>query len=167
MSKKVCSKCGSITYDGDYCIECGNKLSSEHNGFFDNINEKLSLSSLIFSFIILGLFLFIGSLFWGIFTSNGIIGFSTNVILTVIFAVFFGGLFVGYTSCGDNSYIVPNFLAYLGTIIAFILCIFGGLFALVTAFSAALSSVFPSSTSNSGYGSSSLSSTNSNDVSSF
>ena len=115
------------------------------------MDEKISLSTLILSFIVLGIFLFIESLFWGLFTSNGTIGFSTNVLLTVIFAVFFGGIVIGYVNCRDDSYIVPNFLSYLGVIAATILCGAGSFFAITTAFTSALSSVFSSSPLTSAY----------------
>lgn len=166
MSEKICPKCGTVVYDGDFCSECGTKLDVENNGFFGRINDKTSLSALIFSFIILGIFLFIGSLFWSIFTASSMINFSANVLLTVVFAVFFGGLFLGYVSCVNDTYVVPNFMLYFGSIAAFILCGFGAFFAVTMAFSSALSSVFSSSPLTSGYDSSSLSS-DSNGVSSL
>lgn len=149
MVEKICPKCGTRVYDGDFCSECGAKLNVEANGFFNNLNSKISLSALIFSFIVVGIFLFVGSVFWGIFASSGMIGFTTHVLLTVIFAVFFGGMFLGYFNCYDSSYIVPNFLAFVGTLAAAILCGVGGVFTVVIGFSSALSSVFPSSSSNS------------------
>ena len=167
MSEKICPNCGTVIYDGDFCFECGTKLDVEDNGFFSKVDEKTRLSTLIFSFIILGVFLFIGSFFWGIFTSNGMINFSMNVLLTVVFAVFFGGLFLGYTSCANDSYVAPNFILYFGSIVAAILCSFGALFAVTMAFSTALSSVFSSSPLTSSYGNSLSSSTGSNGVSSL
>lgn len=149
MVEKICPKCGTRVYDGDFCFECGAKLDVETNGFFNNADSKISLSALIFSFIVVGIFLFVGSMFWGIFASNGTIGFTTHVLLTVIFAVFLGGIFLGYFNCYDTSYIVPNFLAFGGTIAAAILCGVGGVFTVVTGFSSVLSSVFPSSSANS------------------
>ena len=155
MSQKTCPKCGAVTEDGDFCYQCGTKLENQSNGFFNRLDEKISLSTLIFSFIVLGVFLFIGSLFWGIFTANGTIGFSTNLLLTVIFAVFFAGIVIGNANCVDDSYIVPNFLVYLGIIAAAILCGVGSFFAVTTAFTTSLSSAFSSSPLASTYGSSS------------
>ncbi|WP_407380600.1 hypothetical protein [Methanobrevibacter sp.] len=149
MSKNICPKCGAVTEDGDFCYQCGFKFDSK--SFLNKIDEKISLSTLIFSFIVLGLFLFIGSFFWGLFTSNGMIGFSTNVLLTVILAVFFGGIVMGYFNCMDDSYIVPNFLTYFGVIAATVLCGAGSLFTITTAFTSAMSSVFSSSPLTSGY----------------
>ena len=162
MSQKTCPKCGAVTEDGDFCYQCGTKLEGHSNGFFNKLDEKISLSTLIFSFIVLGIFLFIGSLFWGIFTSNGTIGFSTSVLLTVIFAVFFAGIVIGYANCADDSYIVPNFLVYLGIIFASVLCGVGSFFAITTAFTTSLSSAFSSSPSASTYGGSSSLSAGSN-----
>lgn len=156
MANIICPNCGDVTEEGDFCSQCGFKLNVNHKGFFNKIDEKISLSTLIFAFIILGVFLFIGSLFWGIFTSNGSIGFTTNILLTTIFAVFFGGMFIGCVNCTDNSYIVPNFLVYLGTIAAAIVCGIGSLFAITSAFTSALSSVFSPSVP-SGYGGNSYS----------
>ena len=145
MVEKICPNCGELIVDGDFCSECGTELSGNPNGFCNKLDEKISLSSLIFSFIILAIFLFIGSLFWGILTSNGTIGFPTNIFLTILFAIFFGGIFVGYVNCLDNSYIIPNFLVYFGTIVASILCGVGIIFALVSALASSLISSIPSS----------------------
>ncbi|MBR0271994.1 MAG: hypothetical protein IJQ68_08415 [Methanobrevibacter sp.] len=149
MSKNICPRCGAVTEDGYFCYQCGFKF--DNKSFFNKMDEKISISTLIFSFIVLGIFLFVGSLFWGLFTANGTIGFSTNVLLTVIFAVFFAGIFLGYFNCMDDSYIVPNFIVYLGVIAAGILCATGSLFAVTTAFASAMSSVFSSSPLTSGY----------------
>ena len=149
MGEKICPKCGTVIYDGDFCFECGTKLDGEANGFFNRLDSKISLSTLVFSFIIVGIFLFIGSLYWSVFTSKGIIGFTTYVLLTVIIAVFIGGIFLGYFNCHDSSYIVPNFLAFFGTIAAAILCGLGGIFTVIVGFSSALGSVFSSSSSSS------------------
>ena len=90
MVEKICPKCRAVIYDGDFCSECGTKLNVDDNGFFNRVDSKLSLSTLIFSFIVLGIFLFAGSLFFGIFASSGTINFPTHVLLTVITSVFFG-----------------------------------------------------------------------------
>ena len=145
MVEKICPKCGEVTVGGDFCSECGTKLNSNQKGVCNRIDERISLSSLIFSFIIMGLFLFVGSVFWGIFTSNGTINFSANIFLTVLFAIFFGGMFVGYVNCLDDSYIAPNFFVYFGTIVAAILCGVGLIFTFVSAFASSLSPLFSSS----------------------
>ena len=152
MSKEFCPNCGTPVDDGDFCYECGAKLNAK-SGFFNGIDEHVSLSSLIFSFIVVGLFLFIGSLFWSIFSASGIIGFSTQTLLTLLFAVFFGGIFLGYTSCVNKTYIVPNFLAYLASMIAAILCLVGGVFTVLSALTASLASLFSSTPSTSTYNS--------------
>lgn len=53
MSQKTCPKCGAVTEDGDFCYQCGTKLEGQSNGFFTKLDEKISLSTLIFSFIVL------------------------------------------------------------------------------------------------------------------
>ena len=59
--KKHCPNCGGkIEEDSLFCSECGNKL--ENIGFFDKLNKKTNFPLLIFSFIVLGVFLFIGSI---------------------------------------------------------------------------------------------------------
>lgn len=157
MPEKTCPNCGAVTEDGDFCYQCGSKLNANQDGFFSNMNEKINFSTLIFAFVILGIFLFVGSFFWGIFTANGTIGFTTNLLLTAIFAVFFGGIFVGYVNCEENSYIVPNFLAYFGIIAAAVVCGLGFLFAIASAFTTALGSIFSSTPIASGYGGNSYS----------
>lgn len=147
MSQKICPKCGTVIYDGDFCFECGTKLDVEAKGFFNKVDAKISFSTLVFSCILVGIFLFIGSIFWSVFASNGTFGFTTHVLLTVILAVFIGGVFLGYCNCFDSSYIVPNFLAFFGTIAAAILCGIGGIFTILIGFSSAWSSVFSSSSS--------------------
>lgn len=163
MVEKVCPNCGALTVDGDFCPECGTRLITKSDGFCSILDERISLSSLIFSFIILGIFLFIGSLFWGIFASNGTIGFSAHVMLTVLFAIFFGGIFVGYVNCLDDTCIIPNFFVYFGTILASVLCGVGIVFTVVSAFASSLSSLFSSSPMTSSYGGG----TDTNIVSSF
>ena len=150
MVEKICPKCRAVIHDGDFCSECGTKLGADENGFFNRMDSKISLSTLIFSFIVLGIFLFVGSLFFGIFASSGAINFPTHVLLTVIISVFLGGVFLGYFNCHDASYIVPNFLAFVGTIAASIICGIGGIFTLFTGFSSVLSSLLPSSSAGSG-----------------
>jgi hypothetical protein len=164
MVEKICPKCRAVIYDGDFCSECGTKLDVDENGFFNRMDSKISLSTLIFSFIVLGIFLFVGSLFFGIFASNGTINFTTHVLLTVIISVFLGGMFLGYFNCHDASYIVPNFLAFVGTIAASIICGVGGIFTVFIGFSSVLSSLLPSSSSggSSGIGSSSAGSGDTN-----
>ena len=48
MVEKICPKCGTRVYDGDFCSECGAKLDVEANRFFNNLDSKISLSALIF-----------------------------------------------------------------------------------------------------------------------
>lgn len=152
MSKEICPNCGTLVDDGDFCSECGAKLNVKPL-FSDKIDNKISLSSLIISFIVVGVFLFVGSLFWSIFSASGLIGFSTQTLLTLLFAVFFGGIFLGYTSCVDKSFIIPNFVIYLATIVAAILCGVGAVFTVLSALTASLASLFGSSQASSTYNS--------------
>ncbi|WP_149732754.1 zinc ribbon domain-containing protein [Methanobrevibacter millerae] len=155
MSKETCPNCGNVVDDeGDFCSECGAKLNAKSE-FLNKIDEKISLSSLILSFIVVGVFLFIGSLFWSIFSASGLIGFSTQTLLTLLFAVFFGGMFLGYVSCVNKSYVVPNFIVYLSAMIAAILCLVGGVFTVLSALTTSLASLFSSSPATSAYGSAS------------
>lgn len=140
--KKHCPKCGGkIEEDSLFCSECGNKLE-ENIGFFDKLNKKTNFPLLIFSFIVLGVFLFIGSIIWGVTLSNGIISFQIYIILTVIFSVFFGGLFLGYFGCSEQKDVIYNFSLYFGSLMAILFFFFGLIFMAFMGISAALSSMF-------------------------
>ncbi|WP_156064547.1 hypothetical protein [Methanobrevibacter sp. YE315] len=43
------------------------------------------------------------------FAANETIDFATYLILTIVFSVFFAGIFVGYFGCMEKSYIIANF----------------------------------------------------------
>lgn len=149
---KKCPKCGSMQEgDGKFCSSCGCNLNINQNKLFDRINDKLNVSSLIFSFIIFGIFLFVGTVFWSIFLSSGSIGFTTYLLLTVVFSVLFSTIFIGYTACRDESYIVPNFAVFTASIFALLLCGAGLVFSFVMGFSSALSSIFSPVDSTSSY----------------
>lgn len=51
MVEKICPKCGTIIHDRGFCFECETKLGGESNGFFNRLDSKISLSTLVFSFI--------------------------------------------------------------------------------------------------------------------
>lgn len=154
---RICPNCGNKITDKDveFCTECGHDLSMSinkvndypTNGFFDNLTEKTSFPIMIFSFIIFGVFLFVGSLVWSSFMASGSIDIITYFILTIVFSVFFGGIFVGYFGCKDNSYILPNFSMYLGSIYAVVLCGIGLIFTFLMGIISALSSIFSGSSS--------------------
>lgn len=139
--KKHCPNCGGkIEEDSLFCSECGNKL--ENIGFFDKLNKKTNFPLLIFSFIVLGVFLFIGSIIWGVTLSNGSISFQIYIILTVIFSVFFGGLFLGYFGCSEQKDVIYNFSLYFGSLMAILFFFFGLIFMAFMGVSATLSSMF-------------------------
>lgn len=156
--KNYCPNCGNELESGDvdFCSECGYQLNApndsneamyQHNGFFDNLTMKTSFPIIVLSFIVTAIFIFIGSLIWGLFLSKQTISIYTYFILTFIFASFFGGMFIGLTGCKDRTYILPNFIIYIGTIIAILL---GGGSLAFTSFWGALSfssSLFGSSSS--------------------
>lgn len=158
--KKHCPNCGSQLEDGsEFCSECGYDLvnSFQRNeindslGFFDKLSKKANIPVLIFSFVIFGIFLFVGSIVWSSFMANGSIDFLTYILLTIVFSVFFGGIFVGYFSCVDKSYVLPNFSIYLGSIFAVVLCGIGLIFTFLMGIISALSSLFSSFGSTSPY----------------
>ena len=159
---KHCPNCGSeISDDSDFCTECGYNLSNNvyqtpvvKSGFFNTLNEKVNYSIIIFSFVIFGVFLFAGSIVWSSFLANGSIDLITYVLLTVVFAVFFGGIFAGYAGCEDKSYVLPNFSMYLGSIFAVVLCGIGLIFTFLMGILANISSVFSSLGGSSSYSSS-------------
>ena len=159
---KHCPNCGSELGDDDeFCTECGfnlsNRISETSNidkSFFDTLNDKVNYSIIIFSFIVFGLFLFIGSIVWSSFMASGSIDLITYVLLTVVFSVFFGGIFAGYFGCRDKSYVLPNFITYLGSIFAVVLCGIGLIFTFLMGIVSAISSVFSSLGNSSPYTSS-------------
>lgn len=160
---KHCPNCGfEIDDDTDFCSECGYDLKNgtgrrkviiEKKSFFDNLNEKTNFSIIIFSFVIFGIFLFVGSFIWSSFMANGSIDFITCLLLTVVFSVFFAAIFVGYFGCRDKSYVLPNFFVYLGSIFAVVLCGIGLIFSFFMGIISAISSAFSSMSSNSVVGS--------------
>ena len=154
---RICPNCGNkiMGKDVEFCTECGHDLSkslsevnnSSSKGFFDNLIEKTSFPIIIFSFIIFGVFLFVGSIFWASFIASGSIDIITYFLLIIVFSVFFGGIFIGYFGCKDNSYIVPNFSMYLGSIYAVVLSGLGLIFTFLMGIISALSSAFSGSSS--------------------
>lgn len=155
-----CPNCGTELNEDDieFCTECGYNLLEKPSkyapvGFFDNIAEKTSFSVIAFSFVIFGIFLFVGSFFWSSFLSSGTIDFITFLMLTIVFAVFFGGIFAGYFGCKDKSYVVPNFSVYVASIFAVVLSGLGLIFTFLTGILKVLSSVFSSMGGSSAYGS--------------
>ena len=79
---------------------------------------------------------------------KGSIDFITYLLLTIVFSVFFGAIFVGYYGCRDKSYVVPNFSVYLGSIFAVVSCGIGLIFTFLMGIFSLLSYVFSSGGSN-------------------
>ena len=103
--------------------------------------------------MIFGVFLFAGSIVWSSFLSNGSIDLITYLLLTVVFSVFFGGIFVGYFGCTDKSYVLPNFTMYLGSVFVVVLCCIGLIFTFLVGLLSAISSAFSSLGRSSSYAS--------------
>ncbi len=155
---KHCPNCGNVISDDDieFCTECGYNLlgesvNNDSKGFFDNLAEKTNISVIIFSFVIFGVFLFAGSILWSSFLSNGSIDLITYLMLTVVFSVFFAGIFIGYFGCRDKSYVIPNFTMFLASIFAVVLSGIGLIFTFLMGIIATISSAFSSLSSNSAY----------------
>lgn len=159
---KHCPNCGNEISDDDveFCTECGCNLfnpviNNNKKGFFENLTEKASLPIIIFSFVVFGAFLFIGSIVWSSFLANSAIDLVTFLILTIVFSVFFGGIFTGYFACKDKSYVLPNFSMYLGSIFAVVSCGIGLIFTFLMGIISVLSSVLPFGSSGPSYSGSS------------
>ena len=155
-----CPNCGSeLDSDNDFCSECGYDLRNAVSfqpvntplGFFDNLTQKSSFPIIVFSFIIFGIFLFVGSFIWSSVMSNGSIDFLTYLILTIAFSVFFAGVFVGYFGCSDQSYVLPNFLVHMASIYSVVLCGIGLIFTFLMGIIGMLSSILPFGDSSSTY----------------
>ncbi|MDO5860891.1 zinc ribbon domain-containing protein [Methanobrevibacter sp.] len=156
-----CPNCGNVVSDGDFCTECGYNLSdginhveNDSKEFFEILHEKTSFPILIFSFVVFGIFLFIGSIVWSSFMANSSIDLVTYFILTIVFSVFFGAIFMGYFACRDKSYVLPNFYMYLGSIFAVVMCVVGLIFTFLMGIVSLLSSILPFGSSSSNYGTS-------------
>lgn len=156
LNQKFCPNCGSEISEDDveFCTECGCNLVNptkeihvSSGGFFNEMVEKTSFPIIVFSFIIFGAFLFVGSIFWASFMSSGSIDLITYLLLVVTFSVFFGGIFIGYKGCEDKTFVVANFSMYLGSIFAVVLCILGFIFTFFMGIFSALSSIFSGSSS--------------------
>ncbi|WP_295114927.1 zinc-ribbon domain-containing protein [uncultured Methanobrevibacter sp.] len=149
---KHCPNCGcELSDDAEFCTECGYRLSrnnsetlNSQSGFFNTLNQKVNYSVIVFSLVIFGVFLFVGSIVWSSFMANGSIDLVTYILLTIVFSVFFGGIFVGYVGCIDKSYVLPNFSMYLGNIFAVVLCGIGLIFTFLMGILSAVSSAFSS-----------------------
>ena len=168
---KHCPNCGSVISEEDmeFCTECGYNLTENDEapkGFFDNLADKTSFPLIIFSFVIFGVFLFVGSIFWSSFLASGSVDLITYLLLVVVFSVFFGGIFIGYMGCKDKTYVLPNFSMYLGSIFAVVLCGIGLIFTFLMGIISAISSAFSSMGSSPLYGSATPSYTPSIDLSS-
>ena len=169
VSLKFCPNCGSEIDESDmeFCTECGCNLlnpAGQHTpavGFFDNLVDKTSFPVIVFSFIIFGIFLFVGSFVWSLFISNGTIDLITYFILVIVFSVFLSAIFVGYFGCKDNSYLIPNFSMYLGSIFAVVLCGVGLIFTFVWGIIFYLGSLLPFGSGSSSYATSTQSSASS------
>ena len=154
-----CPNCGCEISDEDveFCTECGynltGKIEDVPKGFFDNLTDKTSFPVLAFSFVIFGVFLFVGTIFWSSFLASGSIDLITYLLLIIVFSVFFGGIFIGYFGCKDKTYVLPNFSMYLGSIFAVVLCGIGLIFAFLMGIISAISSAFSALGSSSAYGS--------------
>ena len=163
---KHCPNCGNETADEEeFCTECGYRLRYDHHhrimndsddkmGFFENLTDKTSFPIIVFAFVIFGVFLFVGALFWSSFMSSGSLDLITYLMLTVVFAVFFGVIFVGYKGCVDKSYVMPNVALYSGSIFAVVLCGIGLIFTFLMGILSAMSSAFSAMSGSSSYGSS-------------
>ena len=164
---KHCPNCGCVIGDKDteFCTECGYNLSGNNTnvsnesfvvkddkGFFDNLRDKTSFPVIIFSFVVFGAFLFVGAIFWSSFLASGSLDLMTYLLLTVVFSVFFGGIFVGYFGCRDKDYVLANFSMYLGSIFAVVLCGIGLIFTFLMGIISAISSAFSSMGGNLLYG---------------
>ena len=168
---KHCPNCGSVISEEDmeFCTECGYNLAENDEapkGFFDNLADKTSFPLIIFSFVIFGVFLFVGSIFWSSFLASGSVDLITYLLLVVVFSVFFGGIFIGYMGCKDKTYVLPNFSMYLGSIFAVVLCGIGLIFTFLMGIISAISSAFSSMGSSPLYGSATPSYTPTIDLSS-
>ena len=149
---KHCPNCGSeLDIDNDFCSECGydlkNNVSIEQKNsglrFFDNLTQKTSFPIIVYSFIVFGIFLFVGSIIWSSVMANGTIDFLTYIILTITFSVFFAGVFLGYFGCDDQSYVLPNFLVHMGCVYSVVLCVIGLIFTFLMGILGMLSSILP------------------------
>lgn len=157
---KHCPNCGcELDIDNEFCSECGydlrNNVSLEQKdmplGFFDNLTQKTCFPIIVYSFIVFGIFLFVGSIIWSSIMANGSIDFLTYIILTVTFSVFLAGIFLGYFGCNDQSYVLPNFLVHMGCVYSVVLCVIGLIFTFLMGIFGMLSSIFPSGGSNPAY----------------
>ena len=161
---KHCPNCGFELEEGmEFCSECGFDLKNdikhrtfvkEEKSFFNNLKEKTSFPVFAFSFVIFGIFLFVGAFFWSSFLSSGSLDLITYLMLVIVFSVFFSAIFVGYWGCKNRDYVVPNFSVFLASIYAVVLCGVGLIFSILMGVFSALSSVFSSMGGNSLYGSS-------------
>lgn len=120
------------------------------------MNDRINLLSILIGFLVAGIFLVLGSLFYSLFLSNGIIDFIIYIGLTVITAIFTGGITIGLIGCSDYHDAKTNSIAFILIIIDIIIIIFGLGFSTTMGLSSAINSVFGGSSS--GFASSSSSS---------
>ncbi|RBQ24014.1 hypothetical protein ALNOE001_05700 [Candidatus Methanobinarius endosymbioticus] len=108
---------------------------------------------MLVGFLVAGIFLVLGSFFYSLFLSNGIIDFIVYIGLTIITAIFAGGIIIGINGCSDYNDSKSNGIAFILIIVDIFAIIFG--FVTSMGLASAMSSVFNgeiSSGSSSGFG---------------
>lgn len=164
--KNFCPKCGSSIRSGAvFCKKCGYSIVGPNKNKIEKLNDKINMLAIFIGLAVSVIFLFIGSILFGMLTSNGYLDIYTYFAMVMITMLFFGGLVVGIISCDDYSDAKLNG-GFLTLVTLTILGLLGGASFSVTvgmasAIASAYNSIFPSSSSSSSYTDALLSNTTS------
>jgi len=146
--KIFCSSCGSaINESSVFCKKCGRSVHLYEKNIIQRLNDRINILSIILGLLISAIFLVLCSLFYSLFLYNQIIDFIIYMGLTIITAIFFGGLAIGILGCSDYYDAKSNSITFVLIIINIFAIIFGFGFSTAIGLATVLSGVFGGSNS--------------------
>lgn len=146
-----CGKCGhKNSYNAMFCKKCGSKLKKS-KGKIEKFNSKINILAVFLGLLVSLIVLFVSSLVFYPFVASNQIDIVYFVLLTIACMLFIGGIVVGFLVGKKYS----NGLINGGFLTLVTLVNFGSIIAVVwlvtTVLTAAISSIFGSSSDTSGY----------------
>lgn len=104
IENQFCPNCGkSIKKDVKFCKNCGKTLGEIKKNKIQRMNDKINILAITIGFTVSALFLFIGSVVYGLLLSGQYIDITSYIALVVMTMLFFGGMVIGIIDCNDYS----------------------------------------------------------------